>query len=212
MFASQAGETAQLAGEAEPALMEDQQLQILPLGLPQQHAHRLVSVIERGQRQFVADDGLQGRDAVDGIGQLLHPALGQANHIDARATGRRGGQVHIIHRQLQHGFADIILDGPGERPRHLGVRHCRLVDLDLLIKAGGEGHPHRRLGQPMTAEQLVHGHSPLLWAVDGARREDGGIAHRCQHDPVIGQQEPDLAAWRRPSEQLFHVSPPINSD
>ncbi len=99
------------------------------------------------------------------------------------------------------------------RSRDLRVGYVpQRLYLDLLIKAGGEGHPHRRLGQPMTAEQLVHGHCPLLWAVDGARREDGGIAHRSQHDPVIGQQEPDLAAWRRPSEQLFHVSPPINSD
>lgn len=72
--------------------MEHQQLQILPPGLPQQHAHRLVGLVERGERQLVADNGIQSGDAVDGLRHLLYPALGQADHIDPRLTGRGVGR------------------------------------------------------------------------------------------------------------------------
>ena len=84
MLAGEGAKTAQLAGEAEPALMEHQQLQILPLRLPQQHAHRLIRLVQRGHCQLVADDGVQAGNAVDRIRQLLHPRLGHTDHVDAR--------------------------------------------------------------------------------------------------------------------------------
>lgn len=184
--------------------MEHQQLQILPLRLPQQHAHRLIRLVEGGHRQFIADDGLQGRHLIDRIRQLLHPGLGHADHVDARPAGGRGGQVHIIHGELQHGLVDVILDRPGQGAGHFGIGHRRLVDLDLLIKAGREGDSHLRLGEAVAAEQLAHGLGPLLRAVDGAGGEDGWVAERSQHDPIAGQQESHLSARGRTSEKLFH--------
>lgn len=184
--------------------MEHQQLQILPLRLPQQHAHRLIRLVQRGHRQLVADDGVQAGDAVDRIRQLLYPRLGHADHVDARPARRRGGQIHIIHGELQHGFADVILDCPGQGTGHFGIGNGGFVDLDLLIKAGREGDSHLRLGEAVAAEQLGHGLGPLLRTVDGAGGEDRWVAERSQHDPIAGQQESYLTAGGRTSEKLFH--------
>ena len=201
MGTGEAGEPAELTGEAEPSPMKDQQLQLLSPRLPEQHAHRLIRLVEGRHGQLVADDGLQGGHAVDRVRQLLHPRFGHADHVDARPTRRGRRQVHIVHGELQHGFVDKILDGPGQGPRHLGVGHGGLVDLDLLIKAGGQGHPHLRLGQAMLGKQLPHGPGPVVRTMDGATGKDRDGFHTSQQDAIAGQQESHLRAGVRTSEK-----------
>jgi len=197
MAAGEARKSAQLAGETESAPMEDQQLQLLPPGLPEQHAHHLVRLVEGRHGQLVTDDGLQGRRAVDRIRHLLHPALGHADNVDARTPGRGRRQVHIIHGELQHRLVDEILDGPGQGPRHLGIGDGGLVDLDLLIKAGREGHPHLRLGQTVPGKQLGQGLGPVVGAVDRLAGKHGNGVHAGQQNAIAGQQDPDLMAGGR---------------
>jgi len=159
MGTGEAGEPAELTGEAEPSPMKDQQLQLLSPRLPEQHAHRLIRLVEGRHGQLVADDGLQGGHAVDRVRQLLHPRFGHADHVDARP------------------------------------------DLDLLIKAGGQGHPHLRLGQAMLGKQLPHGPGPVVRTMDGATGKDRDGFHTSQQDAIAGQQESHLRAGVRTSEK-----------